>query len=257
MALPYSRVNFVDGVTPGNAATFNTLDLGIKDLSDRAPAAAVVNGQWIKGSGGVAVWSAIAESDVTNLVTDLAAKEATANKGVASGYASLDATGKVPSSQLPTSGGPMPIQLHTPRSSTLGGNSVWTVLAQTNYDWGHWEFVKDVDGYVYGQVRVAAAFTAATVILSLAANATTGVTRMQVGYFISADGATINGSFTDITAQDVTVPATAYLRKDVTFALGALSLGDQVTIRVFHAGTHANDTLAVNTLLTGAWLGGS
>ena len=43
-----------------------------------------------------------AEADVTNLVTDLAAKEATANKGVVSGYASLDSTTKVPVAQLGT-----------------------------------------------------------------------------------------------------------------------------------------------------------
>lgn len=43
------------------------------------------------------------ESDVVGLVADLAAKEATANKGVISGYASLDGSGHVPASQLPTS----------------------------------------------------------------------------------------------------------------------------------------------------------
>jgi hypothetical protein len=45
---------------------------------------------------------ALAESKVTNLVADLAAKEATANKGAASGYASLDGTTKVPIAQIPT-----------------------------------------------------------------------------------------------------------------------------------------------------------
>ncbi len=45
----------------------------------------------------------IAESQVTNLTTDLAAKENTANKGAANGYASLDGGGKVPVSQLPNS----------------------------------------------------------------------------------------------------------------------------------------------------------
>jgi len=40
-------------------------------------------------------------SDVTNLQTSLDAKESTANKGIAGGYAELDGTGKVPSAQLP------------------------------------------------------------------------------------------------------------------------------------------------------------
>jgi hypothetical protein len=42
------------------------------------------------------------QSDVANLTADLAAKEATANKGAASGYASLDSSSKVPITQLPT-----------------------------------------------------------------------------------------------------------------------------------------------------------
>lgn len=39
----------------------------------------------------------------SNIQTQLDAKESTANKGVANGYASLDGSGKIPSSQLPTS----------------------------------------------------------------------------------------------------------------------------------------------------------
>lgn len=42
------------------------------------------------------------ESKIVNLVTDLAAKENIANKGIANGYASLDSGGKLPTSQLPT-----------------------------------------------------------------------------------------------------------------------------------------------------------
>lgn len=41
-------------------------------------------------------------SDVTNLDTELAAKQATSEKGAANGYASLDSDGKVPAAQLPT-----------------------------------------------------------------------------------------------------------------------------------------------------------
>ncbi|MBI4464209.1 MAG: hypothetical protein HY647_05845, partial [Acidobacteria bacterium] len=51
-----------------------------------------------------------AESDVTNLVSDLAAKEATANKNQASGYAGLDAGGLLAASQIPL-----------PSATTLGG----------------------------------------------------------------------------------------------------------------------------------------
>ncbi len=44
---------------------------------------------------------ALAESQVTNLVSDLAATEKTANKGVANGCASLNSGGLVPTSELP------------------------------------------------------------------------------------------------------------------------------------------------------------
>jgi hypothetical protein len=45
-----------------------------------------------------------AQGDVTNLVSDLASKQATSEKGAVNGYASLDGTGKVPSAQLPAGG---------------------------------------------------------------------------------------------------------------------------------------------------------
>jgi hypothetical protein len=46
-----------------------------------------------------------AQADVTGLVAALAAKQATSERGVANGYASLGADGLVPSSQLPVGGG--------------------------------------------------------------------------------------------------------------------------------------------------------
>jgi hypothetical protein len=52
---------FVDGVTPFNAANMNKLI--------PFPGGAVVNGQWLKGSGGAVVWAAITAADVSNLST--------------------------------------------------------------------------------------------------------------------------------------------------------------------------------------------
>lgn len=48
------------------------------------------------------------QGDITNLATDLAAKQASSEKGQANGYASLGADGKVPSAQLPASSGSSP-----------------------------------------------------------------------------------------------------------------------------------------------------
>jgi len=51
---------------------------------------------WLRGD---AQWAAIGEADVTNLVTDLAATEKTANKNAANGYAGLNASSKLTGSQ--------------------------------------------------------------------------------------------------------------------------------------------------------------
>lgn len=117
-------------------------------------------------------------------------------------------------------------------------------------------FKKDADGYWYGIVRVPENYASTPeVVLAVAANATTGVTRLTVSSYTAADAESLDGTYTTETAQDVTVPATAYLRKDVTFTLTpTLAIGDFLIVRIDHVGTHANDTVAVDTLLRGAWL---
>jgi FlaG/FlaF family flagellin (archaellin) len=105
---------------------------------------------------------------------------------------------------------------------------------------------------VYGFVRVPkelAVSPNAAIVLELAANATSGVTVMQVLSKNVADGGSLNpGSLTAETQQNVTVPGTAYLRKQVVFALTNQPAGDDLLIvRVKHVGTDGSDTLAVNT----------
>ena len=46
--------------------------------------------------------SSLSQSKITDLTTDLAAKEATANKGAASGYAPLNSSSQVPIANVPT-----------------------------------------------------------------------------------------------------------------------------------------------------------
>src|SRR5262252_8704753 len=116
---PYTPVDWVDQVTLVSEPNMDHIEGGIKNITDygagldtrllvlegRPVVPAVVNGLWLKGSGGSAVWTQIAETDVANLVSDLAAKENAANKGVSSGYASLGSDGKVPAAQLPPASG--------------------------------------------------------------------------------------------------------------------------------------------------------
>lgn len=157
----------------------------------------------------------------------------------------------------------VPIDLRAPRVSSLAGNAHWTVAALTAWDAGLWQFLKDVDGKAYGVVGVPknlAVTPNGKIGVALAANATSGVTRWSVKTKAIADAESFNpASLTAETAQDVTVPATAYLRKDVTFpsagSLGeTLAADDLLVVEFFHEGAHANDTLAVNSLLLAAWL---
>jgi hypothetical protein len=153
----------------------------------------------------------------------------------------------------------IPIDLRNPRVSSLAGNSFFTVKGLTAWDAGCWEFVKDVDGKVYGIVTIPKTIAVtpnAKIVLLIAANATTGVTRLSVASKDIADAESINpASLTAETAQDITVPTTARLRKDVTFTMTDTPVADDIKIvEIFHEGAHANDTLAVNTELLAAYL---
>lgn len=66
-----------------------------------------------------------APGDVPGMTTALAAKESTAQKGVANGYAGLDSSGKVPSAQLPASGGGAPTsRMLTTNAPLTGGGDL-------------------------------------------------------------------------------------------------------------------------------------
>jgi hypothetical protein len=99
--MAYTPTDWVDDVTPVDEARMDHIEQGIVDAHARLTPSPVVNGQWIKGVGGAAVWAEITQAEVTGLPAALTAKQATSEKGQVSGYASLDANGKVPAAQLP------------------------------------------------------------------------------------------------------------------------------------------------------------
>jgi hypothetical protein len=146
----------------------------------------------------------------------------------------------------------LPVDIRVPVS-----NVYWDSLGigEPRY-FGYWDFVKDVLGYADGFVKVPPNVTSASIRLSVMANATSGVTRWYIRTFASADGASLSsGTADNATAQDITVPGTAYNRKDITFTVpSTFAAGDILWVRFVHDGAHANDTLAVDTLLLGAWL---
>lgn len=86
-----------------------SIQIAIKDLTSKMKEFVSQKINYVRASGvgfgsGSATWGDITGtlSSQTDLQTALNAKESTANKGVADGYASLDGSGKVPASQLPS-----------------------------------------------------------------------------------------------------------------------------------------------------------
>jgi hypothetical protein len=152
----------------------------------------------------------------------------------------------------------IPLDLKNPQVASNPGNSFFNVLGLTNWDAGVWDFVKSVQGNIFGTVKIPhiiAGTPNAKIVLSLMWNATTGVAVMQIGSKNLANGATYNVSFTNETAQNVSVPGTAYFRTDVTFTLtNPPSADDELVVEILHNGTSGSDTAAVDTLLVDAWL---
>lgn len=131
------------------------------------------------------------------------------------------------------------------------GNGYANLLVGSNIRLLTAAFLKDVVGDWWGMVRVPQDYASAgAVILSIAANATSGVTTLGLASVSVADTEVYDGALTSESDQDITVPATAYIRKDVTFTLTpTLAAGDDLIVRIRHNGTATNDTLAVDTLL--------
>ena len=142
----------------------------------------------------------------------------------------------------------IPIPLHVPDSSGNGYPHFYDASPHRHLVPG---FLQDVAGYWYGHVRIPQDYSSTPkIILSIGANATAGVSRLAVSSYPAADAESYDGTYTTETAQDITVPGTAYLRKDVTFDLtSAPAVGDDLMVRIDHEGAHANDTLAVATIL--------
>jgi hypothetical protein len=152
-----------------------------------------------------------------------------------------------------------PIDLRNAQQNANAGNAVPEITAFTAYEGMYWKLAKDVVGHVYGYVWVPenlAGSPAAKIQLDIMANATSGVTRLQVSWKGAGDNVTMDpATLTAETAQDITVPSTAYNRKKVTFALATQPTAGQILmVDVFHDGAHANDTLNADTLLIGARL---
>lgn len=145
--------------------------------------------------------------------------------------------------------------------TAYGTNGYWTRIDFTPNIQGLHAMVKDVEGAIYGMVRIPQNYVgSAAVEAIILANATSGVTRLTLGTaVVAADSASFDPTITDETAQNITVPGTAYNDKLVTFPTSGslattLAAGSLLMVRLQHNGTNASDTLAVDTLVAGLWL---
>ena len=115
--MPYTPVNFQDGVTPLNAATMNKLDDALEDLYTNPAAALTYEGDHVPATsyqdGDIVVKDGIAYLCVGGPTTAapnpvpwgpagmMSGYIKTTDRGVANGVASLNANGKVPEAQQP------------------------------------------------------------------------------------------------------------------------------------------------------------
>ena len=88
------------------------------------------NGQAIITRSGSSSWSAIAETDVTNLSSDLAATEKTANKNQASGYAGLNGSSQITASLAAAT--QIPAGSNGQALFTRTGSSAWSAIAESD-----------------------------------------------------------------------------------------------------------------------------
>jgi hypothetical protein len=140
----------ISGVTAGGYGSASSAVVITLDSKGRATAASAVN-------------ILIAESQVTNLVTDLASKIPSTEKGANSGVATLDSGGKIPLTQLPDSilgqvtymgtwnaATNSPTLANPPATTTLGDYYIVTTggtFASITFNIGDWIISNGADGW--------------------------------------------------------------------------------------------------------------
>lgn len=145
----------------------------------------------------------------------------------------------------------IPWHFTTPSSD---GNAFPYVLASTTRQL-YYACLKDVSARWHFRGMVPLDYgSSPSIKVAYVANATSGVTRLNVEYASVSDGDDADPTLTSLTAQNVTVPGTAYLLDVVAFTGATLTAGDVVHGAVFHDGTNGSDTLAVDTLIAAVWL---
>lgn len=160
---------------------------------------------------------AFPESAVANLVSDLAAKEATANKGNANGYASLDSGGKVPLSQLPATA--------ATRTHVFSNTGTLSVAGGTHRLYNDSGSSWTIQGV---RASVGTAPTGASILIDVNVNGTTIFTT-QANRPTIAVSTNTSGKVTNMNVT--TVADGAYLTVDVD-QTGSIVAGSDLSVQV-------------------------
>jgi hypothetical protein len=145
----------------------------------------------------------------------------------------------------------VPVNLTVPDGSGNAYASV-TTGAGTNIRELTPIYPQSVDGYWWGIVRVPQDYSSAgAIILSTFTSSTsTNAARWIVGSKVIANGASYDQALTAETAQNQSMPGTAYQRTDVTFTLTTTpTAGADLLVYVERNGSNGGDTLAANVRL--------
>lgn len=183
------------------------------------------------------------------LKTGFLAKPGSPASGNVLTYNGSDWVAAAPASQASVT----PVSFQTP---SAGAYWIVTAIGATSFLAPRWEYSDATTSSVYGTVLVPAGVSNATLRFLLAANATTGNARVQGFVASAADGGALAAGTWNIlnSATTVTMPGTAWLRKDLTFALSGLNGGDILEVAFTRLGADGADTLAAALAMFGAWL---
>lgn len=121
-------------------------------------------------------------------------------------------------------------------------------------------YAKDVDGELWGIIRVPQNYASGgKIILRITTPATgggtIGVGRFTVSTLVKGSTEVLDAALTAETAQDITLSNTGYSMVDATFTLTTTPVaGKDMIVKIQHNGTHANDTCTNDIILVNAVL---
>jgi hypothetical protein len=153
----------------------------------------------------------------------------------------------------------IPIRLRVPRSSTLGGNSAFSVTALSQWDMAAWEFADALDGRIYGHCKLPTTLAATPdckLRVTYAASVAGNVALLHRCHR-AADGVTLNppAAFGTVAwGTGYLTIAAGYVIKELVSGAFACAGGETLIWEIIRWGADAGDTLAGTLYLLDAYV---